>query len=224
MNELRKLAYAMPAWRNAGFFETAGQAFKRTLDVAVAGILMVLLAPLFVLIAMLVALDGGPVLFRHTRIGKQTKPFGCLKFRTMIVGAEECLQEYLFHHPHARFEWKERQKLGFDPRITPIGRFLRSTSLDEIPQIFNVLRGEMSLVGPRPVTKAELAHYKQHVGEYASVLPGITGLWQVSGRNDVSYDRRVEYDREYVKKRSILLDLKILLRTPGVVWSRRGAE
>jgi exopolysaccharide production protein ExoY len=197
---------------------------KRSFDVALSILLLFLAAPLFAIIAIFVSMDGGPAIYSHQRVGKGITPFGCLKFRTMIIGAENCLQEYLMHHPQANAEWAREQKLAFDPRVTPIGKFLRATSLDELPQLVNVLKGEMSLVGPRPVTNSELSHYNQHVSEYASVLPGITGLWQVSGRNDVSYERRVELDCEYVLRRTMLLDIKILMRTAGVILSRKGAR
>jgi exopolysaccharide production protein ExoY len=201
-----------------------GAFVKRVFDVSVSLLLLFLAAPLFAVVAVLVSLDGGPVIFKHTRVGKGITPFGCLKFRTMIIGADNCLQEYLAHHPQANAEWARDQKLVFDPRITPVGKFLRATSLDELPQLVNVLRGEMSLVGPRPVTNAELSHYQEHVSEYASVLPGITGLWQVSGRNDLSYQRRVELDCEYVLNRTMFFDMKILVRTAGVLLSRKGAR
>ncbi|TCR73231.1 MULTISPECIES: sugar transferase [Rhizobium/Agrobacterium group] len=230
MNQPQKLSHAaappraIPARHLTQRQGRFGQVLKRAFDVSVSLVLLFLAAPLFAVVAVLVSLDGGPIIFKHTRVGKGITPFGCLKFRTMIIGADNCLQEYLAHHPEASAEWARDQKLVFDPRITPIGKFLRASSLDELPQIINVLRGEMSLVGPRPVTNSELSHYQEHVSEYASVLPGITGLWQVSGRNDVSYQRRVELDCEYVLNRNMLLDLKILVRTAGVILSRKGAR
>ncbi len=230
MNQLQKFgdasvssrAVPLAAWpvRQSPWSATA----KRIFDVTLALALLVVIAPLLLVIAVLVSLDGGPILYRHSRVGRGITPFDCLKFRTMIVDADHCLTEYLGHHPKASDEWARDQKLMFDPRITPIGKVLRRTSFDELPQIFNVLRGEMSLVGPRPVTSAELARYKEHVGAYASVLPGITGLWQVSGRNDVSYQRRVELDVDYVRRQTLLLDLIILARTPRVILSSTGAR
>jgi lipopolysaccharide/colanic/teichoic acid biosynthesis glycosyltransferase len=142
----------------------------------------------------------------------------------MILGADRCLNEYLFYHPEAKQEWEREQKLNFDPRITPIGRFLRCTSLDELPQLVNVVLGDMSLVGPRPVTDSELHHYGSALADYMSVRPGITGLWQISGRNGVSYDRRVALDQSYVETLSIWRDLIILFKTPSVVLSKRGAR
>jgi exopolysaccharide production protein ExoY len=200
------------------------KAIKRGFDLGAASVLLLLSIPLFIAIAAVVAIDGGPIFFRHWRVGKDGKTFGCLKFRTMIIGAEECLDEYLSHHSAAQLEWAKERKLSFDPRVTSVGRFLRSSSIDEIPQLINVIKGDMSLVGPRPVTKAELVNYGFATPIYKSVRPGITGLWQVSGRNDLGYDMRVRLDEQYVKTWSLMADLRILLRTPGVVMSRRGAR
>ena len=197
---------------------------KRILDVIGSLTLILITSPLFLIIALLVALDGGPVFFRHTRIGQNGERFGCLKFRTMMLGAEACLMEYLDHHPDAKAEWQNNQKLEFDPRITPIGKILRATSLDELPQFFNILSGEMSLVGPRPVTKDELSRYGNAANHYLAVRPGLTGPWQISGRNDVGYDERVALDHAYVSELSLFRDLTILLRTPSAVLSRRGAK
>jgi exopolysaccharide production protein ExoY len=200
------------------------QAAKRAFDLTAASTLLLLSVPLLFAVAALVAIDGGPVFFRHRRVGRNGETFSCLKFRTMIIGAEECLDEYLSYHPDAQLEWAKEQKLSFDPRVTSVGRFLRLSSIDELPQLINVIKGDMSLVGPRPVTKAELVHYGFATPLYKSVRPGITGLWQVSGRNDVSYDVRVRLDEQYVKHWSLFADLRILLRTPRVVISRRGAR
>lgn len=197
---------------------------KRGIDLVGAAVLCVVLAPVFLIVSLLVALDGGPVFYRHRRVGRFGVPFGCLKFRTMILGADQCLNEYLLYHPQAEHEWMCEQKLQFDPRITPIGRFLRRTSLDELPQLVNVLSGDMSLVGPRPVTEGELRHYGAATADYLSVRPGITGLWQISGRNDVSYARRVALDQAYVATLSLWRDLVILFKTPAVVFSKRGAR
>jgi exopolysaccharide production protein ExoY len=201
-----------------------GRFFKRTLDVLAATVLLVLSIPIFLAVAALVSIDGGPVFFRHRRVGKGGTTFGCLKFRTMILAAEDCLDEYLSYHPAAQMEWAREQKLSFDPRVTSMGRFLRLSSLDELPQLINVIRGDMSLVGPRPVTQGELVHYGFATALYKSVRPGITGLWQVSGRNDVGYDVRVRLDEKYVRNWSFFRDLWILLKTPAVVISRRGAR
>ncbi|MCS6892518.1 MAG: sugar transferase [Rhodovarius sp.] len=199
-------------------------AAKRAIDILGAGLLLVLLSPLFLIIALLVRRDGGPAFYGHTRIGQDGRGFRCLKFRSMVVDSEARLQALLASDPAARAEWESTRKLRNDPRVTPIGRFLRSTSLDELPQLINVLRGEMSLVGPRPVTAAELStYYGAAAAHYMSVRPGITGLWQVSGRSDTSYGQRVALDVAYATRPSLLTDLRILLRTPIVVLQRRGA-
>lgn len=217
-------AVAMPAERRGLQARLVSRTIKRGVDIVGATVLLILGFPLMIAIAALVAMDGGPVLYRHRRVGVGGKSFDCLKFRTMILEAEDCLSEYLSYHPAAREEWARDQKLAFDPRVTGIGKFLRKASLDELPQLINVVRGEMSLVGPRPVTQSELGHYGASVPLYASVRPGITGLWQVSGRNDVGYAQRVALDESYVRRWSLALDLWILLRTPGVVFTRKGAR
>ena len=195
------------------------------LDQFAALLLLLLFAPLMAVIALLVwRRDGAPVLFGHYRIGQHGRPFRCLKFRSMYLDSGAMLRELLERDPAARAEWERDHKLSDDPRITPIGHFLRRTSLDELPQLFNVLRGEMSLVGPRPITLAELPRYGQVRWHYLSVRPGMTGLWQVSGRNDTTYDERVELDREFVEQHSLRLRLSILLRTLRVVIRGSGAR
>lgn len=190
-----------------------------------AALLLALLSPLMLAVAVLIwRCDGAPVLFAHYRVGRNGRLFRCLKFRTMLRNAEHVLGELLSRDEQARAEWAREQKLANDPRITPIGAFLRRTSLDELPQLINVLRGEMSLVGPRPITVGELTKYGSVRWHYLSVRPGITGLWQVSGRNDVSYLERVALDRRYVESRSLWLDFSILLRTVRVVLAREGAR
>ena len=149
--------------------------------------------------------------------------FKCLKFRSMLVDADRRLQELLAQDPVARAEWERDHKLRDDPRITALGSFLRRSSVDEIPQLFNVLRGEMSLVGPRPIVAAEVPRYRRYINHYCSVTPGITGLWQVSGRNDVSYRRRVALDVTYARSKSLLFDLKILAATVPAVLLRKGS-
>ncbi|MEY3527162.1 MAG: exopolysaccharide production protein [Pseudomonadota bacterium] len=202
----------------------ASKIIKRVIDIIGSLALLVLFSPLFLVVALMVSLDGGPVFYRHKRIGRDGKPFGCLKFRTMILGAEACLNEYLSYHPEQRREWEQDQKLAFDPRVTAIGNVLRRLSFDELPQLVNVLVGEMSLVGPRPVTEGELKHYGAAASAYLAVRPGLTGPWQVSGRNDVSYATRVAMDEAYVRNFSLWNDIVILLRTPGVVLSKKGAR
>jgi lipopolysaccharide/colanic/teichoic acid biosynthesis glycosyltransferase len=203
---------------------TVAPGLKRALDIAGAGGLLLLTLPVFLLLALLVRADGGPAFYAHERIGRGGRRFGCLKFRSMVTDSAARLDALLAHDPAARAEWEASRKLRHDPRITWIGRFLRASSLDELPQLINVLRGDMSLVGPRPVIAAELAaHYGAAAAHYMSVRPGITGLWQVSGRSDTSYDTRVALDVRYATNPSLLEDLRILLRTPAVVLLRRGA-
>jgi len=195
------------------------------LNQAVAFVLLVLLSPLMLLVAWLTwKRDGAPIFFAHYRVGLNGKLFRCLKFRTMYRESEQMLADLLRDNAQAREEWQRDQKLSNDPRVTPVGNFLRRTSLDELPQLFNVLRGEMVLVGPRPITVAELTRYGRVRWHYLSVRPGITGLWQVSGRNDTSYEERVALDRNYVEQRSLWLDMHILFKTVGVVLSRDGAR
>lgn len=204
-----------------------GQPFSRSVkfifDIVVAGLLSLLLLPVFALFALLISRDGGSVFYRHTRMGRDGQPFQCLKFRTMVPDADKVLRDHLAGSPAAAAEWSIFHKLADDPRVTRIGRFLRSSSLDELPQLFNVLRGEMSLVGPRPVTQEELVHYGRDLIFYLETRPGITGLWQVSGRSSLSYERRVLYDTWYAKNWTLWLDIAILARTVPVVLNRTGA-
>jgi undecaprenyl-phosphate galactose phosphotransferase len=190
-----------------------------------AAALIVLLSPLMLVVALLIwQRDGAPIFFAHYRVGLNGRLFRCFKFRTMLRNADKALNDLLARDPAARDEWAREQKLGNDPRITPVGHFLRRTSLDELPQLFNVLRGEMTLVGPRPITVAELTKYGAARWHYLCVRPGVTGLWQVSGRNDVSYEERVALDRRYVESRSLAMDVTILMRTAKVVFARDGAR
>ncbi len=199
-------------------------ALKRALDVLGAGAMLLVLSPVFLVLAYLTRRDGGPAFYAHTRIGQGGRGFGCLKFRSMVIDSQARLDALLASDPAARAEWEATRKLKNDPRVTAVGRFLRKTSLDELPQLINVLRGEMSLVGPRPVVAAELStYYGAAAAHYMSVRPGITGLWQVSGRSDTSYAQRVALDVAYATKPSLWQDIKILLRTPVVVLARRGA-
>ena len=192
---------------------------KRSADIGLASVAIVLLLPIIVLILALVKVTvGGPVLFRHRRLGHKGTEFDCLKFRTMVTDAGEVLTRHLQANPEARDEWVATRKLKNDPRVTRLGRLLRKSSLDELPQLINVLRGEMSFVGPRPIVQEELARYETAAREYLMARPGITGLWQVSGRNAVSYERRVALDASYVRNWSMFLDLIILLKTiPAVL-------
>jgi exopolysaccharide production protein ExoY len=181
------------------------------------------IGPLMMLLAWVIRRDGGPAMFVHYRVGCGGRLFRCIKFRTMRPDAERALREVLERNPELLAEWNRDQKLKHDPRVTAVGRWVRRSSLDELPQLFNVLRGEMALVGPRPVTPAELRRYGAARWHYLSVLPGMTGLWQVSGRNSTSYERRVELDQLYVKKRSAWLDCKILAKTVVVLLTGEGA-
>jgi exopolysaccharide production protein ExoY len=198
---------------------------KRAFDIMAASLLLLLFLPLLMMIALAVALSGGPVFYFSDRIGMNGIPFKCIKFRTMIAGADHCIDKYIRYNPCARKEWLQYRKLAFDPRVTTLGQFFRKSSIDELPQLINVIRGEMSLVGPRPVTQAELDTYYLSIVElYKSVRPGMTGLWQVSGRNDISYATRVVLDERYVRDWSFILDILILCKTPCAVISRRGAR
>jgi Undecaprenyl-phosphate galactose phosphotransferase WbaP len=198
-------------------------AFKRLLDIIGALVLAALFSPLMVLMLCLAATSGTSPLFRHKRVGRDGKTFGCLKFRTMVPNAEAVLKEYLAADPGLRAEWERDHKLKNDPRVTTLGQFLRSTSLDELPQLWNVMQGEMSLVGPRPVTQEELLRYGRNAVIYKLVRPGVTGLWQVSGRNNADYRRRIAMDVCYVRNQSAVLDAWILLKTAVVVVTRHGA-
>jgi exopolysaccharide production protein ExoY len=191
-----------------------GNAVKRGLDIFIAVSAIVLLLPLLVLVALTIALQTqGPVLFRHRRIGFNGRSFECLKFRTMAADGAQRLRDYFNEHPEAESEWIETQKLRNDPRVTAIGSLLRKTSLDELPQLFNVLIGDMSIVGPRPVTREELPRYSAKVANYLACRPGITGLWQVSGRSGTTYSKRVACDTFYATNWSLMLDVKIILVT-----------
>jgi undecaprenyl-phosphate galactose phosphotransferase len=196
---------------------------KRLFDIVVSATALIILSPLMLALIAWVKSDGGPAFYAHMRIGRNKKPFPCLKFRSMVMNGDEILERYLAENPAARQEWENNRKLLDDPRITKIGKFLRSSSLDELPQLFNVLRGEMSLVGPRPIVGAEMAKYDSDISHYCRVRPGVTGLWQVSGRSDVSYPRRVHMDSWYVCNWSLWHDIAILCKTFPALLNRTGA-
>ena len=182
------------------------------------------IAPIFAVISIWIYIDSpGPVIFKHRRVGKDGKEFDCYKFRSMCVDADRKLKELLEKNPKARKEWEKDFKLKEDPRITKSGAFLRKTSLDELPQIFNVLKGEMSLVGPRPIIQAEVPRYGKYISDYYMVRPGITGLWQTSGRNDIDYTERVQMDTWYVRNWNIWFDIVLLWRTFKAVLAGKGA-
>lgn len=202
----------------------ASQWMKQFFDLLATSLIVLMLAvPMLVIVLRIRREDGGPAFFAQERIGKDGKPFPCLKFRSMVVDAEQKLNIYLDEHPEARAEYERNYKLRNDPRVTSIGRFLRRTSLDELPQIFNVLRGEMSLVGPRPLLEKERSRYGEGIHLYTQVRPGITGLWQISGRSNTTFAERVHLDAWYVKNWSLWYDIVILLRTVKVVFRREGA-
>ena len=195
---------------------------KRLFDLVTALVALTVVVPVLALLALLVARDGAAPFFAHRRVGRGGRPFRCWKLRTMQPDAESRLQDLLARDPVARAEWEATHKLRDDPRVTPLGRILRRTSLDELPQIWNVLAGEMSLVGPRPVTAEELPRYGRDAAAYRAVRPGITGPWQIGGRNGVSYADRVRLDVAYVRDTRFLRDLWIVLRTAGAVMGRTG--
>ncbi|MGQ9736050.1 MAG: undecaprenyl-phosphate galactose phosphotransferase WbaP [Thermaceae bacterium] len=197
---------------------------KRAMDIGLIVLFSPFLLPIFGLLAFWVWLDSrGPVLYRQLRVGFGGKPFYALKFRSMVADADQVLERYLQQHPELRAEWEAKQKLRFDPRITKAGKVLRKTSLDELPQLWNVLKGEMSLVGPRPALPTQVDRYGQYFNLYSRVKPGLTGLWQVSGRNETTYAERVAMDVYYVLNWSPWLDLYILARTVWVVLLGKGA-
>lgn len=203
-----------------GFYASA----KRAIDIALVLPAILLLLPLLGAAALLVSVvGGGPIFYRQPRVGRFGQPFMCLKFRTMAVESEPILRRHLAENPEAAREWRERQKLRFDPRVTALGRVLRRCSLDELPQLFNILRGEMSIVGPRPATEDQMGLYGDALRAYVSVRPGLTGPWQVGGRNDLTFEQRVRLEAAYAGSMSLATDLRIMLRTVRVVISGRGA-
>lgn len=200
------------------------KSLKRTLDLVLIFVGSVLIVPLCLLIALLIWLESkGSIFYGHVRVGKDGKQIRVWKFRTMVPAADQVLRKYLAESPELRAEWNQNFKLKDDPRVTKVGRFLRKSSLDELPQLWNILRGEMSLVGPRPIVEEEAVRYKSKYRMYTCVRPGITGLWQISGRSNASYDFRVRMDEYYVRNWSIWLDIHVLVSTPWVVLTRRGA-
>jgi exopolysaccharide production protein ExoY len=197
----------------------------RVADILGALVLIVLLAPVLILLALAVVLtDPGAPIFAHRRVGRGGKTFPCYKFRTMCMDAEQKLDRLVAENPVLRRQWEQDFKLANDPRVTPLGRILRVVSLDELPQLFNVLAGDMSLVGPRPIVMSEMPRYGRYIAHYLSVRPGLTGIWQVSGRSDTTYHRRVAADVLYVRKRSMMLNFRILWCTTSAVLDQRGAR
>ena len=194
------------------------QLIKKIFDIIFSAFFLVAFFPLFLIIALLIKLSSrGSIFFLQERIGKNNIPFKCIKFRTMYPEAKDILQNLLKKDKKIKREFEETHKIKNDPRITKIGKFLRKTSLDELPQFINVLRNEMSIVGPRPIVKAEKKKYGKNIKIVLSIKPGITGLWQVSGRNNLSYGKRIKLDLTYVKNYNLLMDIRILIRTFGVI-------
>lgn len=201
-----------------------GARHKRAFDVMLASLSIVILSPLLIGLAVAIRLsDGGPAFFGHSRVGYSGVPFNCWKFRSMRPNSEALLDEYLLANPIAARQWQNHRKLRHDPRVTPLGRILRKYSVDELPQLFNILAGEMSFVGPRPIEAAELEKFGLSLRHYLRARPGLTGLWQVSGRSSLDYQRRVVLDRYYVMHWSLLLDVMLIFKTVPVAMGARGA-
>ena len=196
---------------------------KRPIDVLFAVFCLVLLLPLLVFVTgLILALEGRPVFFKHKRIGKHGRNFDCLKFRTMRRDGDKLFESYLEQNPAARSEWESTRKVKQDPRVTFVGAILRRSSIDELPQLINILVGDMSFVGPRPIVKEEVHLYGERIDDYYRAHPGLTGLWQISGRSDVSFEARVRLDSEYVKNRTLIGDLAIIVKTVPAVFLSRG--
>lgn len=212
-------AYAL----NEAYHPVPPSAFtaKRAFDIFVASLALILVAPLLLVVGMMIRLqDGRPAIYVQKRYGLNGRVFNCFKLRSMVPNAAERLQAVLDADPGAKAEWSATQKLTNDPRVTPLGRFIRASSIDELPQLFNVIRGDMSLVGPRPITLSERPRYGENFAYYCSVLPGITGLWQISGRSNVCYQHRVKLDVTYAQTRSFWGDVQIMVQTiPAVAFS-----
>ncbi len=195
---------------------------KRIIDIVLGTIGMIICLPIFIIIAILIKTDSkGPVFFKHTRVGKNGKVLKIYKFRTMVQNAEELIKSFT---PEQKKEFEENFKLENDPRVTKVGRILRKTSLDELPQIINILKGEMCIIGPRPIIESELEKYGKNKNKFLSVAPGLTGYWAANGRSDVSYEERMALELYYVDHRSLWLDLKIFVKTIGSVLTGRGAK
>jgi exopolysaccharide production protein ExoY len=225
VNKMASLAFVSQRSKT-GFAFSSRELSLRACDIVLASLALIFFLPLMMIIAFAVLVAGGrgPVIFSHRRIGKNGNYFNCLKFRSMVQDADLKLQQLLLTCPETRMLWARDQKIRNDPRITSVGRFLRKTSLDELPQFWNVLMGEMSIVGPRPIVDSERVRYGRYFPYYAMVKPGITGLWQISGRNDVSYRRRVAMDVAYARSQSLALYLRIFVMTVPAVLLARGSS
>jgi Undecaprenyl-phosphate galactose phosphotransferase WbaP len=212
----RKVAFGAKAWSR--------RPAKTAFDVLAAVLLLAIVSIPLLIIVLIIRLDGGPAFYAHKRIGAGGRPFNCLKFRTMVPDSERVLTEVLARDSSMAAQWAAIRKLTNDPRVTRVGRFLRNSSLDELPQLINVLRLEMSLVGPRPIVESEIPLYGEGFTQYCAVRPGMTGLWQVSGRSDISYERRVQLDTWYVDNWSFWHDMIVLWRTIPAVLGGEGAR
>ena len=202
-----------------------GTSAKRVLDIAIASLALVFVFPLLLVVGILIRMqDGGKAVYAQKRYGRNGRTFNCYKLRSMVANADERLKEILETDPAARAEWEETQKFVNDPRITPLGHFIRKTSIDELPQLVNIIRGEMSLVGPRPIVENEIAKYGEYYRDYCAVRPGLTGLWQVEGRSNTTYDERVQLDVKYASSRTFIGDIMIMLRTVPAVLLSKGAR
>jgi exopolysaccharide production protein ExoY len=219
-----RVDYPFVVVADAGAGQPCGGALKRAFDFTVALIAIIILSPLLICVALAVKLsDGGPAFFGHKRVGFSGKTFKCWKFRSMVPNSEAIFQKYLAENPHAALEWKQNQKIKNDPRITPLGHVLRKYSIDELPQLFNILMGDMSFVGPRPIQKTEYDKYGYSLRHYLSTRPGLTGLWQVSGRSNSTYQKRVAFDRYYVTHWGMLTDIGLIIKTVPVAVTGSGS-
>jgi Undecaprenyl-phosphate galactose phosphotransferase WbaP len=222
--DLAALEVDLDSLGRRGFLQRVDQAIKRLVDITLSALVLTVTSPLFLIISTAIKLSSrGPVVFRHRRIGARGRYFDCYKFRTMVVDADRKLEEVLAGSPDLRKEFAKTHKLKDDPRVTRIGALLRKTSLDEFPQFWNVLKGDMSIVGPRPIVTEEMTRYGRWLPLVLELRPGITGLWQVSGRNDTTYAERVALDRRYALTRTIATDFSIMAKTPTVMLKRNGA-
>ncbi|MEO0071526.1 MAG: sugar transferase [candidate division WOR-3 bacterium] len=227
ISSFRMFSYLFgPHPRRIGPFGNDGIArrLKRIVDLIISITLLIVLAPFLLVVALIIKLTTpGPVFYRHRRLGRNMQEFSLLKFRTMFQDADKLLEKILEQDPEKKAEFEKTFKLKNDPRVTPVGRWLRRTSIDELPQLLNVVVGHMSLVGPRPIVEKEIPYYEDYSLLLFRVPPGVAGLWQISGRTDLSYEERVRLDTRYVREWSLLGDLAIILKTVPVILSRRGA-
>ena len=216
--------HAIRAGSHAHGARRRGDRRKRAFDILATSGGLAFALPLMALVCLAMIPQGWPLVYRHRRVGRGGREFGCLKFRTMVRDADAVLERHLASDREAAAEWAATRKLRRDPRVTLVGRLLRKTSLDELPQLFNVMAGDMSLVGPRPIVRAEMVHYGEHLPRYLSLRPGLTGPWQVGGRSDASYETRVALDAAYAERRSLRRDVAIVAMTIPAVLFARGSR